>query len=146
LSVTSLLTLCTQIQNHRSLLPSLNYIIALDIWLFVCIFMVFANLVEFAISYNSYVIKRVNSIREPKENGSVQRKAWIVNVEEDGTTSETISQSPNFHECQWWYCGSSCSDVTRVDLACRIIFPLSFTVFSAAYWWHYLTIYSYQKE
>ncbi|XP_055943126.1 glycine receptor subunit alpha-3-like [Argiope bruennichi] len=145
LSVTSLLTLCTQIQNHRSLLPPLNYIIALDIWLFVCIFMVFANLVEFAISYNSYVIKRVNSFRDPKENGSAQRKAWIVNVDEDGTTSETISQSSKFQQYQGWLCDSSCGDVTRIDLACRMLFPLTFSVFSVAYWWHYLTIYNYQK-
>ncbi|GIY21921.1 uncharacterized protein CDAR_200311 [Caerostris darwini] len=123
------------IQTHRSQLPPLNYIIALDIWLFVCIFMVFATLVEFAISYNSFVIKRVDSSRD--EIGTAQSKAnetWMVNIE---TSSQVLPESPKGR------CSSSCRDVTKIDFACRFIFPLSFTAFSTAYWAHYLTIYNW---
>ncbi|KAF8787429.1 Glycine receptor subunit alpha-2 like protein [Argiope bruennichi] len=54
LSITSLLTLCTQAQQNKSQLPTLSYITAVDIWLFVCILMVFSTLIEFAFCYNSY--------------------------------------------------------------------------------------------
>ncbi|GBM53364.1 Glycine receptor subunit alpha-3, partial [Araneus ventricosus] len=60
LSITSLLTLCTQVQFNKSQLPPLNYITAVDIWLFVCIFLVFSTLVEFAISYNTYTKTKVS--------------------------------------------------------------------------------------
>ncbi|KFM57837.1 Glycine receptor subunit alpha-3, partial [Stegodyphus mimosarum] len=52
LSITSLLTLCTQVQQYKAQLPPVSYIKAMDIWLFVCIIMVFSTLLEFAISYN----------------------------------------------------------------------------------------------
>ncbi|XP_023210567.1 glycine receptor subunit alpha-3-like [Centruroides sculpturatus] len=51
LGVTSILTLTTQIAQSRSYTPSVNYIKALDIWLFVCTFFVTASLLEYALSY-----------------------------------------------------------------------------------------------
>ncbi|GBM61762.1 hypothetical protein AVEN_166886-1 [Araneus ventricosus] len=136
-----------EVQSHRSQLPKLNYIIALDIWLFVCIFMVFANLVEFAISYNCYVIRRANSTRSRRQITSAQEKengAWIANIEEDDTTSQRTSRRFKFRQCRRWFCSPAGRNVTKIDRACRILFPLSFTVFAVAYWGHYLTI--YRKE
>ncbi|GFW07603.1 glycine receptor subunit alpha-2 [Trichonephila clavipes] len=63
LSVTSLLTLCTQVQQNKSQLPPLNYITAVDIWLFVCILMVFCALVEFAFSYNSFMEHKAKNVQ-----------------------------------------------------------------------------------
>ncbi|GIY28620.1 hypothetical protein CEXT_310751 [Caerostris extrusa] len=49
--------------------PSLNYITAVDIWLFTCIFMVFSTLVEFAISYNSQM-NELKIIGSPSSNST----------------------------------------------------------------------------
>ncbi|XP_064479978.1 gamma-aminobutyric acid receptor subunit rho-1-like [Ornithodoros turicata] len=52
LGVTSILTLATQVVQSRSSLPPVDYLKAVDVWLFVCLVMVFASLLEYAIAYN----------------------------------------------------------------------------------------------
>ncbi|CAN7941646.1 unnamed protein product, partial [Ixodes hexagonus] len=52
LGVTSILTLATQVVQSRSSLPPVDYIKAVDVWLFVCLVMVFASLLEYAVAYN----------------------------------------------------------------------------------------------
>uniref|UniRef100_T1IS88 Neurotransmitter-gated ion-channel ligand-binding domain-containing protein n=1 Tax=Strigamia maritima TaxID=126957 RepID=T1IS88_STRMM len=47
IGLTSLLTLATQFNNVQKELPPVAYIKALDIWMFFCMFFVFATLVEF---------------------------------------------------------------------------------------------------
>jgi len=51
LGVTSLLTLATRLDQAQRNLPPVSYVKAIDIWMFACIFLVFASLVEFALSY-----------------------------------------------------------------------------------------------
>ncbi|CAN8008098.1 unnamed protein product, partial [Ixodes pacificus] len=51
LGVTSILTLATQVVQSRSSLPPVDYIKAVDVWLFVCLVMVFASLLEYAVAY-----------------------------------------------------------------------------------------------
>ncbi|GFW74097.1 hypothetical protein TNCV_4176431 [Trichonephila clavipes] len=130
-------------QNHKSQLPPLSYIIALDIWLFVCIFMVFATLVEFAISYNSYVIKHVNFSRnsEPKEPSPEEKNHTRIRNpdQKDDNVSE---HSSRLNKNNGWFCHLILRDVTKVDLVSRIFFPLTFSVFSIAYWTYYLMIYN----
>ncbi|GIY13455.1 glycine receptor subunit alpha-3 [Caerostris extrusa] len=77
LIVTSLLTLCTQVQQNKSLLPPLNYITAVDIWLFVCILMIFSSLIEFAFCYSSYSSHKT-------------RKHQVVDVSEEVKTISKI--------------------------------------------------------
>uniref|UniRef100_T1J032 Neurotransmitter-gated ion-channel transmembrane domain-containing protein n=1 Tax=Strigamia maritima TaxID=126957 RepID=T1J032_STRMM len=57
LGLTSLLTLATQFNSAEKDLPSVATIKALDIWMFMCIFMVFASLLVYAISYSSDQLK-----------------------------------------------------------------------------------------
>ncbi|XP_077489919.1 gamma-aminobutyric acid receptor subunit beta-like [Amblyomma americanum] len=52
LGVTSILTLATQVVQSRSSLPPVDYLKAVDVWLFVCLVMVFASLLEYAVAYN----------------------------------------------------------------------------------------------
>ncbi|GFY55125.1 gamma-aminobutyric acid receptor subunit rho-3 [Trichonephila inaurata madagascariensis] len=54
LGLTSLLTLSTQASQVRSHLPPINYLTAIDVWLFSCILQVFLSLVEFATVYSLY--------------------------------------------------------------------------------------------
>ncbi|GIY76765.1 glycine receptor subunit alpha-3 [Caerostris extrusa] len=84
LSITSLLTLCTQAQQNKSQLPPLNYITAVDIWLFTCMFMVFSSLVEFAIAYNLFMKKKAVKFESVMQTPFVQRErqlsTWVVKV------------------------------------------------------------------
>lgn len=49
LCVTSMLALVTQFSSIRSQLPALSYVNGVDIWMLVCMFYVFATVVEFAV-------------------------------------------------------------------------------------------------
>ncbi|KAF8787430.1 Gamma-aminobutyric acid receptor subunit like protein [Argiope bruennichi] len=90
LSITSLLTLCTQVQFNKSQLPPLNYITAVDIWLFVCIFLVFSTLVEFAISYNTYSKTKTSEIQDYRSEDNMKQilnsKIWILQINREETT------------------------------------------------------------
>lgn len=57
LGVTSLLTLVTQIIQAHSGLPEINYVTALDVWLFACLFMVSSGLLEFGFAYHLSMTK-----------------------------------------------------------------------------------------
>lgn len=50
LGITAFLTIATQMISARNGLPSINYITALDIWLFGCLILVFTSLVEFVVA------------------------------------------------------------------------------------------------
>lgn len=61
LGVTSLLTLATQVVQAHSGLPPINYMTAMDIWLFTCLITVFTSLLEFAFAYQfSITSQKVN--------------------------------------------------------------------------------------
>uniref|UniRef100_T1JD83 Neurotransmitter-gated ion-channel transmembrane domain-containing protein n=1 Tax=Strigamia maritima TaxID=126957 RepID=T1JD83_STRMM len=59
LGQTSLLTLAAQFNNAQRNLPSASNVKALDIWMFVCIFLAFASIVEFALAYNFREIRKI---------------------------------------------------------------------------------------
>ncbi|GFY59899.1 glycine receptor subunit alpha-3 [Trichonephila inaurata madagascariensis] len=69
LSITSFLTICTQVQQYKTNLPPVSYVTAMDIWLFTCIFMVFSTLVEFAICYDTY--KKAKKDKEKRDPPSL---------------------------------------------------------------------------
>ncbi|KAF8793978.1 hypothetical protein HNY73_002004 [Argiope bruennichi] len=58
------------VQQYKTELPPANYMKAMDIWLFICIFIVFSTLVEFALSYNNQqkqCIKHATEMRSANE-------------------------------------------------------------------------------
>ncbi|KFM76903.1 Glycine receptor subunit alpha-2, partial [Stegodyphus mimosarum] len=162
LSVTSLLTLCTQVEQSKSQLPPVNYIKAMDIWLFVCIIMVFSTLVEFAISYNMHTKKCEKCSKRPAINsrtGKIQRiisnrfkvksegkpgvVPWILSDNDirlvRSTKSELKASSAKEMTCP--ACYEKHLRGQRVDSMCKIIFPLSFCIFAFIYWIYYMSVY-----
>ncbi|GFR25592.1 glycine receptor subunit alpha-2 [Trichonephila clavata] len=145
LSVTSLLTLCTQVHQYRTELPPVNYVKAMDIWLFVCIFFVFSTLVEFAVSYNDqhklFIKQNVEVFQSSRGEEAKKRKAnsvfnWA--PQDNRTKSRTSSRSTNTHP------GPSKDRkhmMTKIDEICRYLYPALFLVFVIAYWSYYLSIY-----
>ncbi|CAL1271974.1 unnamed protein product [Larinioides sclopetarius] len=145
LSITSLLTLCTQLQFNKNQLPPLNYITAVDIWLFVCVFMVFSTLIEFAISYNIYKKTKGNELHDFKSQGKTKQilncKMWILQDEKRSTLQSSTPPPSMAKRFSDWLCATKSDDISRIDVACRKIFPLSFFLFAICYWIHYINIY-----
>ncbi|KAF8793857.1 Glycine receptor subunit beta-type 4 like protein [Argiope bruennichi] len=139
LGLTSLLTLSTQASQVRSRLPPINYLTALDVWLFACILQVFLSLIQYATVYSCYSVK----VRNQRSNSS---NAWSA----AGTRGNIASElSMAGHETRTGKRKREMSpkkplgqdfdeDVQYLDKASRLIFPLGFLVFSIAYWASYL--------
>ncbi|XP_055942951.1 glycine receptor subunit alpha-3-like [Argiope bruennichi] len=147
LSITSLLTLCTQVQFNKSQLPPLNYITAVDIWLFVCIFLVFSTLVEFAISYNTYSKTKTSEIQDYRSEDNMKQilnsKIWILQINREETTprDNTPRWSSMVKRFSDWLCKTPSDEISRMDVASRKLFPFCFFLFAFIYWAHYLRIY-----
>uniref|UniRef100_T1J029 Neurotransmitter-gated ion-channel transmembrane domain-containing protein n=1 Tax=Strigamia maritima TaxID=126957 RepID=T1J029_STRMM len=61
LGLTTLLTLSTQFSSAQKDLPAVATIKAMDIWMFACIFMVFASLLVYALAYISNQLKTLQT-------------------------------------------------------------------------------------
>ncbi|XP_055931874.1 glycine receptor subunit alpha-3-like [Argiope bruennichi] len=72
LGVTSLLTLATQVVQARGGLPTISYMTAMDIWLFVCLLTVFSSLLEYAFTYQMYFVNRKRLIPEKHDRDILQ--------------------------------------------------------------------------
>ncbi|GFS29119.1 glutamate-gated chloride channel alpha [Nephila pilipes] len=153
LSITSLLTLCTQMQQNKSQLPPLNYITAVDIWLFVCILMVFCTLIEFAFCYNSYSEHKGRSEKtkfnnnETNSRSKSKRNPWMEPQKSDAIDfKKELKKFPKqFTEARikCSYCRLPCNG-SELDMFCRKLFPLSFVVFVVSYWVYFLNIYHHE--
>ncbi|GBN93645.1 hypothetical protein AVEN_73830-1 [Araneus ventricosus] len=60
-------TASVKVEQYKSQLPPVNYIKAMDIWLFVCILMVFSSLLVFAVSYHIHTRKCKECSKEKKQ-------------------------------------------------------------------------------
>ncbi|GFU30806.1 gamma-aminobutyric acid receptor subunit rho-2 [Nephila pilipes] len=141
LGLTSLLTLSTQASQVRSHLPPINYLTAIDVWLFTCILQVFLSLIEYATVYSLYSIKvrkrRATSSKAWSDNGSRRIIGSELSVGRPETrqgkrkTEKTPTKEPmgaDFEE-----------EIQVLDRASKIVFPLGFFVFSLVYWISYLS-------
>ncbi|KAG8190201.1 hypothetical protein JTE90_011923 [Oedothorax gibbosus] len=139
LSVTSLLTLCTQVHQYRVQLPPVNYVKAMDVWLFICIFTVFLTLVEFAISFNfkhlmpnGKVVEVKNllwsqsMLRSRTDNSKYQNKN-----KQNGPSANSQCENYPIQQCN------------KTDAISKKLFPFLFTGFTIIYWSYYITIYKH---
>ncbi|GIY89066.1 glycine receptor subunit alpha-2 [Caerostris darwini] len=152
LSVTSLLTLCTQVEQYKSQLPPVNYIKAMDIWLFVCILMVFSSLLVFAVSYQIHTKKCKECLKEKQADEKTEFllkkgnkvKIFPMSASEDKqikfiqSLKNTVQEQKSSECCR---CRDKQRWGTRVDEICRKLFPASFFLFAIVYWVHYIRIY-----
>ncbi|XP_076336970.1 gamma-aminobutyric acid receptor subunit pi-like isoform X1 [Tachypleus tridentatus] len=151
LGVTSLLTLATQVVQSRSSIPPVAYINALDVWLFFCINMVFATLVEYAISYYITFYKtfdgrclcfpfqlcagNIKKMAVADKSDPVRTKvSWV-------SSGEPIERLAPSSEKRQNISGStgSMQSTKCIDKISRLIFPFFFLLFNIMYWPYYLT-------
>ncbi|KAF8787437.1 Glycine receptor subunit alpha-3 like protein [Argiope bruennichi] len=138
LSVTSLLTLCTQVQQYKRNLPPVSYVTAMDIWLFVCIFMVFSTLVEFAVCFNIFAQSqdqlKKNSLQLADPDLKLKKAAWPeISDQTTSLTDEKVKQKKTDNK---EFC-----DPILIDSYCKFIFPGLFILFAIIYWSYNLTAY-----
>uniref|UniRef100_T1JD88 Neurotransmitter-gated ion-channel ligand-binding domain-containing protein n=1 Tax=Strigamia maritima TaxID=126957 RepID=T1JD88_STRMM len=107
LGQTSLLALAAQFNSVQNNLPPVSTVKAIDIWMFMCIFMAFASILEYAIAYNC-------------------EKHWIQQRNKIGPYKnvQKLHQKNNKY----------CRRFRSIDFWAKIIFPLIFFIFNIVFW------------
>ncbi|XP_077489201.1 glycine receptor subunit alphaZ1-like [Amblyomma americanum] len=143
LGVTAILTLTTQVVQSRTALPPVDYVKAVDIWLFACLISVFASLLEYAVAYQ-YVKSR--GIGFQGGDGAI--------ADEDITDNDLLGSADSMAPAvshgrtqlqpskllaviaKFRFLSVTSSNV--FDSVSRAVFPSAFILFMIAYWAHYL--------
>ncbi|XP_052076213.1 glycine receptor subunit alpha-3-like isoform X2 [Mytilus californianus] len=134
LGLLTVLTMTTQSSGARANLPKVSYIKAIDVWMAMCLFFVFAALIEFAWVN---VLARVQQRRQTTylheiQNGTPKRRSR-------SSSTHTDCSDTNKETCCFCFETSTDRDKARlVDKGARILFPLAFVAFNLAYWCIYL--------
>ncbi|XP_042239119.1 glycine receptor subunit alpha-2-like [Homarus americanus] len=151
LGVTTLLTLTTLASGIRAQLPPVSYVKAIDVWIGMCMIMVFGALLEFTfvnwLANKKVVSHRQTMFKIPKalsgsddaekvgchydddDGDHVDETKEAENgkqqdVDEDGAASKTPKTYMNY--------------ARAFDRLCRAIFPGGFLIFNLVYWPYYL--------
>uniref|UniRef100_T1J023 Neurotransmitter-gated ion-channel transmembrane domain-containing protein n=1 Tax=Strigamia maritima TaxID=126957 RepID=T1J023_STRMM len=128
LGLTSLLTLATQFNSAQRNLPAVATIKALDIWMFVCIFMVFASLLVYAFAYicNQKKKSQVQVVGVP-----VAPETQVQAIGKSKGIAKNVFKKIKINKLRVISLG--------IDKSSRIIFPLFFLIFNIYYWNTYFT-------
>lgn len=125
LGVTTLLTLTTVASGVRASLPPVSYVKAIDVWIGVCMIMVFGALLEFTF-VNWLAGKKV--VGEPSLAFRIPLALFGSEEEEDQHPERGSSKEP-----QTYY-----NHAHAIDRLCRGFFPGAFLIFNLIYWPYYL--------
>nr|XP_045601285.1 glycine receptor subunit alpha-3-like isoform X7 [Procambarus clarkii] len=119
LGVTTLLTLTTLASGIRAQLPPVSYVKAIDVWIGMCMIMVFGALLEFTL-VNWLANKKIVN---PASKIFKIPKAVAEDVE------DPAAKAPKTYM----------NHARAFDRLCRALFPITFFVFNLIYWPYYLT-------
>ncbi|OWF51197.1 glycine receptor subunit alpha-2-like [Mizuhopecten yessoensis] len=169
LGVLSVLTISTQSSSVNRTLPRVSYTKAIDIWMAACLVFVVAALVEFAIANvlsrrgsgkGMMFIKKIIKLARDKNRSTENSKGGIkpegsgVRHRDTRTVKDTVvgvDGSVQVPKCQHLTIEDDDTKKTSpkktgvvyafyLDVASRIMFPLSFGIFNLVYWIYYLNI------
>ncbi|OQR76969.1 glycine receptor subunit alpha-3-like [Tropilaelaps mercedesae] len=115
IGVTSVLTTVTQIVQSRNNSPPVDYLKAVDVWLFICLIMVFFAMIEYPIAYNVEKFYTLNRYSQPDKYKDPKGRRM--------TVAQTLFRYTNV-----------------IDKVSRIMFPSAFLLFIIGYWMTYLSI------
>uniref|UniRef100_T1JD87 Neurotransmitter-gated ion-channel transmembrane domain-containing protein n=1 Tax=Strigamia maritima TaxID=126957 RepID=T1JD87_STRMM len=118
----SLLTLAAQFNSIQNNLPPISSVKAIDIWMFMCIFMAFASILEYALAYNC---------KKTFSTVTTTKKQNIFSTEEKSNQQNRTAK--HMYEKTKKRCNCSLLSKT-VDFWAKIIFPLTFLIFNIAFW------------
>ncbi|CAG2234215.1 Glycine receptor subunit alpha-4,Gamma-aminobutyric acid receptor subunit beta-2,Gamma-aminobutyric acid receptor subunit beta-like,Gamma-aminobutyric acid receptor subunit beta,Glycine receptor subunit alpha-2,Glycine receptor subunit alpha-3,Gamma-aminobutyric acid receptor subunit alpha-4,Gamma-aminobutyric acid receptor subunit delta,Glycine receptor subunit alphaZ1,Glycine receptor subunit alpha-1 [Mytilus edulis] len=134
LGLLTVLTMTTQSSGARANLPKVSYIKAIDVWMAMCLFFVFAALIEFAWVN---VLARVQQRRQTTYLHEVQNG----NSKPRSRSSSTHTDCSDTKKETCCFCFETSTDRDKarlVDKGARILFPLAFVAFNITYWCIYL--------
>nr|XP_022289452.1 glycine receptor subunit alpha-2-like [Crassostrea virginica]XP_022289833.1 glycine receptor subunit alpha-2-like [Crassostrea virginica]XP_022289834.1 glycine receptor subunit alpha-2-like [Crassostrea virginica] len=130
LGLLTVLTMTTQSSAAVRGLTVVSYVKAMDVWIFACLFFVFAGLLEFAWVN---VSNRVESRRK-----SVLDLPALVNG--SAPNSPTKQNSPLPREGFSFKPSKNREKARNIDRVSRFLFPLAFILFNVGYWLVYLVL------
>ncbi|XP_049829945.1 glutamate-gated chloride channel-like [Schistocerca gregaria] len=158
LVVTTVLTITIQTSGARASLPVVNYVMAVEVWLGMCVAFVFAALLQLAlVNYLARsearrgAAKRHNRLVGPEhsaqleeisealvEDGSAAFAMKLLEEQSNSPTAdkEAAAQGGRCSPRQWWraWMASFPTGSQRADAASRVLFPLAFSLFCLVYW------------
>ncbi|XP_070542342.1 glycine receptor subunit alphaZ1-like [Ptychodera flava] len=128
LGTTIILTVTTQAISVHASLPKVSYVTAMDIWMLACLVFVVASLLQYAV-VNFYMTCTEQGYMKAKschKNAQVAYHRGVNhnNVEVRFMDADLESQAPNPGK----------EIALKVDKMSRVLFPLAFLIFNAAYW------------
>ncbi|XP_037786296.1 glycine receptor subunit alpha-3-like isoform X1 [Penaeus monodon] len=149
LGVTTLLTLTTLASGTRASLPPVSYVKAIDVWIGMCMIMVFGALLEFTLVNwlaNRKVAKDCQPVfKIPKLLASFDEEVgWQKDQEGDEKETEkgvekreqaAARAEDELPKTPTTYIGHA----RALDRLCRAAFPGAFLIFNFVYWPYYLT-------
>ncbi|XP_035221600.1 glycine receptor subunit alphaZ1-like isoform X2 [Stegodyphus dumicola] len=126
LGVTSLLTIITK--QYQSTMPSVSYIVALNIWLSSCVAFVFCSLLEYALVLT--LLKRkeneAKSITDDQTEGSAGKEITNIGT---GNSERKSGKSAWINK----HCHRFQNSPHLIDTVSKFVFPIAFIVFCIAY-------------
>ncbi|RUS81553.1 hypothetical protein EGW08_010683 [Elysia chlorotica] len=139
LGLLTVLTMTTQMSSVNASLPRVSYTKAIDVWMSACLVFVFSALLEFAIvnvlsrkdSIGGFSIKHIFTIPRELLPGAPSLAEAGVTVPLDGyADADGKVKKRRFNQKGIVY-------AMYMDIAARILFPVSFIIFTITYWLYY---------
>ncbi|XP_047738283.1 glycine receptor subunit alphaZ1 isoform X2 [Hyalella azteca] len=130
LGVTTLLTLTTLAAGVRQALPPVSYVKAIDVWIGVCMIMVFSALLEFTVA-NWLANKLMIDSRLPE---LIHLPRWLAGY--TGGAPKPLPGQPKMEGYGQTYIYYA----RALDRLSRVVFPVNFLVFNLIYWPYYIIL------
>lgn len=124
LGILTVLTVSSSGHQGVGLLQRVSYIRAIDMWNFVCLFFVFAAMIEYA-----YIamISRVDMRKKLRQHKIINFGVSIIQSKQVEEVEENIRLEENKERAR------------TIDKVSRIAFPVSFFIFNVIYWTYFMT-------
>ncbi|GFR07984.1 glutamate-gated chloride channel [Trichonephila clavata] len=110
----------------QSLIPAVSYTKAIDIWIAVCISLVFATLLQFILV--NQLARRERRVRI-SENHATKNGGCKRNGKQKTYKMQTILEKCAHHQIPL---------SKRIDFVCRVLFPVAFVIFNCIFWFTYI--------
>ena len=137
LLVLTMTTISTSVQQS---LPRVSYIKAMDVWAFSCLFFVCASLLEISI-VNVMARKEVKQ-KERGKNVNAFANSESKRTKTSEMDSMLVVNSQITHDDDAQVKNHTCK-FERIHTCSRVLFPVSFALFNAIYWWWYLSNFTF---
>ncbi|CAG0887096.1 unnamed protein product [Cyprideis torosa] len=152
LGVTTLLTVSSKASGVQAEIPQVSYVKAIDIWMGTCTAFIFAALLEFTLVNYFWRKKSVMPYTRTPTTTELQELQQKQGLNSERILMASTGGKPSASTLENGGIGNIAMEVClqptlgtyqrlaqRIDVGCRIFFPLLFSLFNCLYWVTYLT-------